>query len=265
LNRYFVPVYVSNEDYGPNGAALPAEKAEYTRIYHETLDAHLSAGTVHVYLLKPDGHVLDSMHVAQASETNRLAPMLERAIQTLETPVGRPLVPPGAQSAPPNSAPGSLVLHLTARALTTGSWHEFPAENWIVLDRTQWTKLLPPGAATVGASWTIGRELAARLLTYFYPQTENNDLSTNEIEQQSLQARVLSAHGGLVRARIDGRLVMKHAFYPHRPDDKTVQARVVGFVDFEPATHKIRTLRLVTDGATYGVVPFAVELHSVEG
>ena len=59
--------------------------------------------------------------------------------------------------------------------------------------------------------------------------------------------------------------MMKHAFYPHRPDSNEVRARVVGFLDFEPATHKIRTLRLVTDGATYGAVPFAVELHSVAG
>jgi hypothetical protein len=265
LNRYFVPVYVSNEDYGPTGAASPAEKTEYTRIYHETLHAHLSAGTVHVYLLKPDGHVFDSMHVAQAAEPNRLAAMLERATQTLKTPAGKPLVSPVAQSAPPDSAAGSLVLHLTARALTSGSWHEFPAENWIVLDRGQWRKLLPPGPAPVGRSWTIDRELSARLLTYFYPQTENNDLSTNQIEQQSLQARVLSSRGGLVRARIDGRLEMKHAFYPHRPDDNEVEAKVVGFFVFEPATSRIRVLKLVTTGATYGHVPFAVEAHSIKG
>jgi hypothetical protein len=263
LNRFFVPVYVSNEDFRASGTAPADEKAEYQRIYRETLNAHLSAGTVHVYLLKPDGHVLDSMHVAQAADASRLVPMLERAVETLKPPSGPPPVRPAAQSAAPKAPPGALVLHLTARALSDGSWHEFPSENWLVLDRSRWTKLLPTGTVRPGTSWEIDPEEAARLLTYFYPQTENNDVATNRIEEQSLIARIVSVQGGVARARIDGRLKMKHAFYPHREDGQMVTAQIVGGLDFTTGGRRIRSLKIVTDGATYGKVPFGVAVRSL--
>src|SRR5919197_3548626 len=84
LNRYFVPVYVSNEDYAEGGSAPAGEKAEKDRIYRETLKAGLSAGTVHAYVLAPDGRVLDSLHVAVAAKTDRLLAMLERAVAKLK-------------------------------------------------------------------------------------------------------------------------------------------------------------------------------------
>jgi len=47
-----------------------------------------------------------------------------------------------------------------------------------------------------GSVWEIDREEAGRLLTYFYPQTENNDVTTNRIDEQSLTARIVSVRGG---------------------------------------------------------------------
>ena len=35
LNAYFVPVYVSNEEYRDDGTASPEERKVYTQIYHE--------------------------------------------------------------------------------------------------------------------------------------------------------------------------------------------------------------------------------------
>src|SRR5437879_2983425 len=86
LNRYFVPVYVSNDDAADWGTGPLEEKAEYQRIYVETVKAGLSSGTVHVYLLTPDGHPFDSLHVAEAYKPERLLPMLERAVQKRKTP-----------------------------------------------------------------------------------------------------------------------------------------------------------------------------------
>jgi hypothetical protein len=45
---------------------------------------------------------------------------------------------------------------------------------------------------------------------------------------------------------------MKHPFY-HQDDDNFVETVLAGYVEFEPGQLRIRTLRLVTDGATYGV------------
>jgi hypothetical protein len=106
--------------------------------------------------------------------------------------------------------------------------------------------------------------VTAQLLTRFYPTTENNDLSTNRLDQQSLRGTIISIKDGLVRARIGGSLKMKHSFYPHREDKNFVDATIVGYVDFEMEKPRIRSLRLVTDKATYGTAGrFGVALHSV--
>ena len=72
LNRSFVPVYTSNEDYRDNGGAPPEERDELQRVVRETQKAGRSAGTVHVYLLAPDGRALDSLHVATAYKVDKL-------------------------------------------------------------------------------------------------------------------------------------------------------------------------------------------------
>ena len=126
---------------------------------------------------------------------------------------------------------------------------------------------MPAGKVTAGDSWDIDKGLASQLLTRFYPTTENNDLSTNRIDQQSLRATVVSIRDGLVHARIDGSLKMKHTFYPAREGQNFVSATIVGYLDFEPDKPRIRTLRLVTSSATYGGESrhFGVAVRSVPG
>src|SRR2546428_674109 len=177
LNHYFVPVYAVNEDYRDGGAKPSEEKAELQRIFKQGYQGKFSVGTVHVYLLTPAGKLFDTLHVAEAAKTERLTSLLERAVETLGPAAGEPAVKPAAQSAPPKCAPNSLVLHLVSRGHHQGSWREFPAENWIELRADEWKKLLPPGEAVVGGSWSIEPALATRLWTRFYPQTENNDVA----------------------------------------------------------------------------------------
>src|SRR5262249_60600200 len=88
------------------------------RIYREALQAQLSTGTVHVYILGPDGHPIDSQHVAVASKVEKLTEMLERTVEKLKLAEGQPLVKPSVQSVAPKAEAGSVVLHLTARTLT---------------------------------------------------------------------------------------------------------------------------------------------------
>jgi len=56
---------------------------------------------------------------------------------------------------------------------------------------------------------------------------------------------------------------MKHTFYPGRADNNFVNATVAGYLDFEIAPARVRTLRLVTDHATYGVGTFGVAVRSL--
>lgn len=276
LNRYYVPVYISNEDYTEAGKATPEEKRELRRIFQEGYAAKMSVGTVHVYLLNPQGHLIATMHVAQAWKPDALIPMLQQAVQQLGTPPGDPVIKPTLQG-PPQCDPDSLLLHLTARylqrkgddyALIEGGsdWSAFPSEDWISLRREEWTQLLPPAGARIGRSWEIDPKLVSTLLLHFYPPTENWDLATNQIDEQSLTATVISNDGSRVRVKLTGHFKMKHPFY-HKDDDRFVEASIYGFVEADPVKNRIRSLEIVTDQADYrgsgSDLPYGVAVSSM--
>jgi hypothetical protein len=282
VNSYFVPVYTSNEDYRKGGSAAAEEKAEYQRIYHEALKAKLSTGTVHVYILTPDGHPVDSLHVATASRVEKLLDLLQRSQARFKTPVGKVLVKPAPQSAAPAADADALVLHITSRYLRprgtelvplkeeahlgetrNASWAALPSENWVVLSRPEWKKFAAPGKLEVGTSWELDKEVAAKVLTYFYPQTENNDVAKNRIDQLELKGKVVSIKEGVARVRLEGRLKMKHPFY-HKEDGNFVQATVLGYLDYQVGKERIDCFRLATETATYGKQQFGVVLRSVK-
>jgi hypothetical protein len=56
---------------------------------------------------------------------------------------------------------------------------------------------------------------------------------------------------------------MSHRFYPGREDSNVVRAKVIGSLEFEPATGIVRRFLLVTDGATYGKGGLDVAVRSV--
>ncbi len=300
LNHYFVPVQADGQFY-QHQPGLPAEeKATFRRIFEDfyRLDRvnrqagkpGLSVGTVHVYILTAEGKAFDSLHVAEA-KPERVTAMLQNAIERLKVPQGPPVVEPAAQSRAPATQADSLVLHLTARYLIrrdqpearkdsdgefvplqpplgtakANGWSAVPAEDWIVLERAEWLKLLPTVRVSVGDSWELDREVGAKILKRFYPASENNDLATNRIDQQNLRATILSVKDGLLRARIEGSLKMKHDFYPSKPDDNFVDAAILGYLEFEQVKPHIHSLMLVTDKAVYGRQPqrFGVAVRSV--
>jgi hypothetical protein len=261
LNAYFVPVYAVNEDYRAKNVVPKDDQAEYLRIYHEALEKKFSAGTVHVYVLNPKGEVIGTRHVAQAAKTKELIAFLRDVVANLNTKPGRPLVEPKAQSVPPGHSKGALVLRLAARGLGGGGSWDGTAENWIVYSSDEASKLLPGGLVNADSAWELDPKLAARLLVHVYPVTENNDPAKNQIRTQALRAKVISIKGEVAVARLDGRLVMSHDFY-HKPDGNVVDTRLLGYVEFEPGTRKVRSMRLVTDGATYGGGRFGVGVRS---
>lgn len=262
LNTYFVPVYAINEDYVGKDAIVPAEeRKEFQRIYHESLEAKRSCGTVSVYILAPDGQSIDSLVVPKSAVAENCIDLLERNIRKLGTKPGKPLSAPRPQSAPPQTDADALVLHLTARVDHRGSWGEFPSENWIVLSKAEWAKLLPEAGAKPGTAWDIDAAVAGRLLVYFYPQTENNKIQSNRIDRQSLRATMLDVTEDKYRIRLDVSLRMKHAFYPGRDDNNFVDATLVGFLEIDRAKQSIARLDLVTVQATYSRFTFTAALR----
>jgi hypothetical protein len=262
LNAHFVPVLAVNEDYRGDGPAPADERAEYRRIYREALAAKFSTGTVHVYIVEPGGQPIGTLHVATAAKTDKLLELLDSVVRKYDLKPGKPVVQPRPLSAAPPVKEGGLVLHLTARPLKGGGSWGGVSENWIVYSPEEVEKLLPSGKVKVGQTWPLDAKLAARLLTHFYPVTENNDVTKNRIEKQELTARVLSVADGVARARLDGELRMKHNFY-HKDDGRTVVATFSGYLDVEVARGKLRAVRLATRQASYGGGTFAVAVRSV--
>ncbi len=138
---------------------------------------------------------------------------------------------------------------------------QFPAESWIVLNREDWSKLLPAAAVSPGQTWAFDQNVSARILTYFYPQTENNDARIDRIEQQSLTAKALTVKDGEVTARVDGFVRMHHAIYPGRKDAQPLEAQVVGVLTFVPGQPP--TLELATTRAVHGTRPFKVAVWTI--
>ena len=263
INRCFVPVFGANEEYTGSGAASPEEKAERHRIFVETVQAKLDTGEDRIYILNPDGKVFDSISIRTAKQAEQFLARLEKAVQTLGTRSGEVVVRPKSLSVPSPAGPDDLVLHLTARAFNRKAWCEFPAENWLVLQPAEWEQFVPGKTVAVGSSWDIPPALSARLLTCFYPQTENNDLAANRLDRQVLRARVTGEQNGVAHVRLDGELRLKHRFYPNRADDLFAEATLVGFFDFDLSRRRLRSLRLVTEKGTYAGHDFGVAVRSV--
>src|SRR5436853_247196 len=77
------------------------ERKALREIQDECFANHTSVGTVHVYILNPDGHAVDSSHVAAVTETKRLLAVLQRNLDKLGTKHGEPVVEPKRQSVAP--------------------------------------------------------------------------------------------------------------------------------------------------------------------
>jgi hypothetical protein len=267
LNRSFIPVFTSNEDYENNGPASPQERKERDRILAECRANGTSTGTVHVYLLAPDGHAVDSAHVANVTRAGQLQALLDHCLARLRTKPGEPLVKPRDLSVAPPAPQGSLVLHLVSRGQDTGpqggSWREFPAENWVILSEDEWKGFLPHAEVATGAAYDVDSRSATKLLQYFYPQSEDpTDNPWTRIDAMSLKATVLRTEHGSATARLEGRVELQRNFYPHQFSPKHMKATLLGFITWDVRARAVWSLQLVTDQATCDKENYAVAVSN---
>jgi RNA polymerase sigma factor (sigma-70 family) len=274
LNGAFIPVHLSNEDLEPAGSATPQDRDEARRIYGEALDRKMPAGTGAVYAVAPNGRVLGSLIVPQAYETPRILALLEQARVASGTRQGDPVIKPTAQSRAPDHAPEDLVVHVVARYVdpsgapekTRPSWHEVPAENWLVLGAADRARILPNGEWGLGMTWTLPAPLARRILVHFYPATEDalrDDTDRSHVERTALRARVVSIRGDTCRARLEGEIRMARLFNKTHPEHDLlkIEGTVSGYLDFD-RKGRVLALKLITDRATLGPSSFAVTAQS---
>jgi hypothetical protein len=271
LNRYFVPVYIANEEYTRDGTASVAEKAARAQMLREawkgsTQHALFMASDAACYFMSKDGHVVDALRLPDCLDTQKMMDMLESVISRLHAKAGKTLVEPAPQHTvfTPKVTPGSVALHLTARYIPSGgTWKQLPGEDIIVLEKPEWQKLLAP-QAKVGTTWEVDKDVATKILSNFYPPTSNRDPLTNRIDDSPLKATVVSVKDGTVRVRLDCELKMKHRFLPIKDDDHFVTATVVGFVDYDGGKKEIKNVRMVTEKAAYHKDTFGVAVRMVQ-
>lgn len=263
LNAYFVPFYSVNEDHEASGSAAETEKREVDRIRREALSKQMSSGSVHVYIMSPSGAVLGTLHVADASQPEKLIALMDRVVREQKTQAGKPVVKPTPQSFAPKCERGGIVLHLTSRPLKGGGSWDGISENWITLDVNEVQSLLPKNRIKVALGWSPDRKSFSSILRHFYPVTENNDTSKNKIEAQSVKATLLSQKGRLALVRLEGSLRMAHWFY-HKPDDKVVEASFAGYMEFDTVRRVIKRFRIATQEAKYGGGTFGVTVRMVQ-
>jgi hypothetical protein len=265
LNQYFVPVTSRNEETDDNGAAPPAEKAERRRIYNEFYAKKLPIGDVHVYIVAPDKSAVAGLPIHLALDPAKMIPFLEDIVARMHLKPGPAAIKPHPTSRPPaNIGADTLVIHLVSRALAGGSWHEFPAENWIVLSAAEWNQLLPSGKVTPKQSWAIPNPVAVKLAEWVYPQNEEKTgVNRSKVEQSDFRLTAVTVEGSLARARIDGKVKLLHTFYPNGKSPDYAVSDLTGYMDFDFAQRRIQRLRIVTNKGDYVQVPFATSLVSM--
>jgi hypothetical protein len=136
-----------------------------------------------------------------------------------------------------------------------------PSEDWLVFDKSKWSKLTPPKDAKVGDTWNVDKDIVVEILRNFYPPTSNRDPSTNKVHDPNMKATVVSNADGVMRVRFDSKLNMKHRFFPLKDDDHHVEAKVVGYIDWDSKKGAIRDLRFVTETGTYANDNFGISVR----
>jgi len=262
LNSYYVPVYADNADHAGNGAAPPEERQAFNRIYAAAANKGLNIGSVRIYLCAPDG---DPILIIGGGAQKDIE-CLKETVRKLGTREGKPVLPPQAQNPVPKVDKDSLALHVTTRGLPLGAkkfWSNLPAEDWVVYDRKEWTKFLPPAGAAPGATWDVDRDVAVKLLSRFYPpedeclRYEYGRGRRIDYESASMKASLISKD----RVRIDVSLKMKECFDANR-FGFSVAATAVGVVDIDASRKTIHRFVMATEKASCGDASIGVAVRS---
>jgi hypothetical protein len=61
--------------------------------------------------------------------------------------------------------------------------------------------------------------------------------------------------------KVVGSVRIKHTFYPNRDDKSVTEASLLGYLKFEAAKRTVKSLRLVTDQATYAGQRYTVAVR----
>jgi hypothetical protein len=300
LNHYFIPVITSNDEYNPNGTASAEEKAARARIAKNSKNVEKvkkvvitpdsNASDIVCYIVHTDGEVHSTLRLPECAAAEKVAEFLKEAIGALHVKPGEQVLPGRPTLIPPKAKQDQMVLHLAARYLAANGrkrppaaagavaldrWMALianrlravcllPSENWIVLDKPEWSQLMAPAGANQGSSWELSEDLTRKIFVSFYPPSTNNDPKQHRIVDKSLTATLLSVKEGLARVRLEGKVKSKHPFLLFADDDYHVEAEVLGYVDYDLSKHQIKAVKLVSEKGTYAGGNFGIAIWSIQ-
>jgi hypothetical protein len=250
ITRYFVPVWVSNDDYG-RAKKSGSEREELERVKRLAAARKLANGDVNVYLLDAGGEVITSMGVAKAMEAQNLLPLLQKAITEKNL---KPRDPDAIRAAavPPLAVPEAkiedgLLLHVFTRYLSGGE--KGNTDDFVELAPNEWAGLIPPADAKIGASWDVPKVTVEKIFRYCYPGVCHYDAKDSKIRTGRLQATVSAISANEIQMTLKGDLDLDHSRDGNI--DGRVTAKLIGVASYDRGTKAISSLQIVSEQGEY--------------
>jgi hypothetical protein len=248
LSKYFIPVWLSTDDHD----LVPKEKAEAEEYVRYRKLAHaqgMSASTVQVYVILPNGDLRTTLHVAKAMQADNLRRLLQQTVADLKLEPRAAI--PRAADVRPRAKPrdkDKTEFHIVARYLgpraTSGLAH-----NWVELDAAECANFVPRDVKKDFA-WEVPAATANKLYANFFPPGPNYQAGNGKVEESSLTARVAAVEEGRALVLLRGRLLLQHRIGGKETDGE-VRARVSGYALIDVKSRKLTELALITDDADF--------------
>lgn len=254
LNRYFVPLYVENDE--AERILRAGGKEPYAEDQWQLVQTHL--------ILK-SGQIQELWRPGTDTGPNdalRLAAVLDVTISALGLSPGEPL-PAYHNPRFDTVGEGGLLLRTVARFPLQENLQRKRtfAIDWITLDAADVAGLLPPAGAGT-APYPISEDLATAVLIHLRPPLDTaqdlDETALKIVHAAGMRGRVLGERDGLTVVGLAGALSLVRPLWmgpPERLDDKwralkQAHLKVQGFLLMDPHTRQVVDLQLETTEAS---------------
>ena len=252
LTRYFVPAWVSIDDYGKERKSS-AEYRAWEEVRASAERQGLFHGTVTAYVLDSDGSVINSMDVGDALRPENVERMLDKVVKDRHLqPRNTQAVRASAASVFPSPQPKhrtGLLLHVWTCYLPSSGENRGVGEDWVELTSSDWNPLAPPPGARVGESWDVPRRATDKLYRYFYPAVCVYNPSASRIHRADLTATLESATPDGMIVTLQGYVDLDHN--GDKEDAGRVVARLQGALRYDPRERLITSFQMASEKAVF--------------
>ncbi len=250
VSQYFVPVWLSNDDYGQ--AKKPqAERDELTRIKQITTKKKLVNGDVNVFLVDPEGDVIDTLIVAKAMEPQNLLPLLKKVVTEKglknRDPASVTASAAPSVAVPASTQPGGILLHVFTRYLPPGE--QGNTDDFVELTTEDYSSLVPRAEAKVGDVWDIAKAVTDKVFPFCFPAVCHYDAKASKIKDANLKATVTAVTSSEVQITLTGNLDMDHSRDGNI--DGRVTAKLLGLVRYDTTKKSITSIQIASQDAEY--------------